>query len=75
MRSNERGECGFVKDGRRGNVGVTRARRGLVVVGDSETVGVEKGGRRREKDFWGGWMRWVEEGGEVRYADVGDVWG
>ncbi|KAA8495247.1 DNA-binding protein SMUBP-2 [Porphyridium purpureum] len=39
VRSNENKETGFVKDLRRMNVAVTRAKRHLVVVGDSDTIG------------------------------------
>ncbi|MFW5968686.1 MAG: IGHMBP2 family helicase [Persicimonas sp.] len=38
-RSNEEGEVGFLTDVRRFNVALTRARRKVVVVGDSDTVG------------------------------------
>jgi superfamily I DNA and/or RNA helicase len=40
-RSNERGEIGFLSDTRRSNVALTRARRKLIVVGDSATLGVD----------------------------------
>ncbi|MFB6203729.1 MAG: IGHMBP2 family helicase [Candidatus Nanohaloarchaea archaeon] len=38
VRSNERDEIGFLRDVRRLNVALTRAKRKLVVVGDSDTV-------------------------------------
>ena len=38
-RSNDRGEIGFLADTRRTNVALTRARRKLIVVGDSATLG------------------------------------
>ncbi|MDD5368773.1 MAG: AAA domain-containing protein [Anaerolineaceae bacterium] len=39
VRSNSEGEIGFLEDVRRMNVALTRARRKLVVIGDSATVG------------------------------------
>ncbi|MFD2244787.1 AAA domain-containing protein [Pontibacter ruber] len=38
VRSNERGEIGFLSDIRRLNVGMTRAKKKLVIVGDSATL-------------------------------------
>jgi superfamily I DNA and/or RNA helicase len=38
VRSNETGEVGFLSDTRRMNVGMTRARRLLIVIGDSATI-------------------------------------
>lgn len=42
VRSNENGEIGFLKDFRRMNVALTRAKRKLVVIGDSATLGSEQ---------------------------------
>ncbi|MEK6543389.1 MAG: AAA domain-containing protein [Elusimicrobiota bacterium] len=39
VRSNDRGEVGFLSDTRRMNVALTRARRLLIVIGDSATIG------------------------------------
>lgn len=38
VRSNEKGEIGFLKDTRRMNVAMTRARKKLVIIGDSATL-------------------------------------
>jgi ATP-dependent RNA/DNA helicase IGHMBP2 len=42
VRSNAQGEIGFLADNRRMNVAMTRARRKLIVVGDSATIGGSK---------------------------------
>jgi len=39
VRSNEKGEIGFLADTRRMNVAMTRARKKLVIIGDSATIG------------------------------------
>jgi superfamily I DNA and/or RNA helicase len=41
VRSNAEGEIGFLADTRRMNVALTRARRKLLVVGDSATLAVD----------------------------------
>lgn len=66
VRSNDKAEVGFLGEYRRLNVAMTRARRQLCVVGDSETVG--KGSKYLES-----WIKWLEDHADVRYA--GDVVG
>ena len=39
MRSNDEGDIGFLKDYRRMNVAITRAKEQLFVIGDSATIG------------------------------------
>ena len=42
VRSNEKGEIGFLRDYRRMNVAMTRARKKLVIIGDSATLGNDR---------------------------------
>ncbi|XP_051580007.1 DNA-binding protein SMUBP-2-like isoform X1 [Myxocyprinus asiaticus] len=60
VRSNRKGEVGFLAEDRRINVAVTRARRQLVVVCDSQTV--------RNHDFLKSLVDYITEHGEVRTA-------
>ena len=53
VRSNDNGEIGFLKDYRRMNVAITRARKKLVIVGDSATVGSDK--------FYAALLEYVEQ--------------
>jgi len=55
VRSNPRGRVGFLADWRRLNVMITRARRGLVIVGDAWTL--------RADPFWRAYSRWADAGG------------
>ena len=55
VRANEDGEIGFLKDKRRMNVALTRAKRGLVVVGHLSTL--------KHDSTWSSWLDWVEESG------------
>jgi ATP-dependent RNA/DNA helicase IGHMBP2 len=52
VRSNDRNEIGFLKDLRRMNVALTRARKKLVVVGDSATLGAHH--------FYERWIQYTE---------------
>ncbi|KAL8698765.1 MAG: hypothetical protein Q9201_006396 [Fulgogasparrea decipioides] len=63
VRSNDAGEVGFLAEERRLNVAMTRAKRHLCVVGDSETV--SKGSK-----FLKEWMRHLEEHADLRYPDI-----
>ncbi|MEL6672291.1 MAG: AAA domain-containing protein [Bacteroidota bacterium] len=53
VRSNTKGEIGFLKDIRRMNVALTRAKKMLVVVGDSSTIGNHR--------FYQAFLDYVEE--------------
>lgn len=57
-RSNDRGEIGFLSDKRRMNVALTRAKRKLIVVGDSSTLA--------QHEFFDALLRYVEEKGSYR---------
>ncbi|KAL8733885.1 MAG: hypothetical protein Q9166_001873 [cf. Caloplaca sp. 2 TL-2023] len=63
VRSNGKGEVGFLGEKRRLNVAMTRPKRNLCVVGDSETV--SKGSK-----FLKDWMQHLEEHADLRYPDV-----
>jgi len=53
VRSNEKGVIGFLKDTRRMNVAMTRARKKLVVIGDSATLG--------SHEFYENFLKYCEE--------------
>lgn len=61
VRSNAGGRVGFLADARRANVALTRARRGVVVVGDAHTL--------RRCPLWAGWLAWVAAEGRVVTGD------
>lgn len=60
VRSNEKGEIGFLKDYRRMNVAMTRARKKLVVIGDSGTLGNDS--------FFSAFLDYAEQTGAWRSA-------
>ena len=57
VRSNAAGRLGVLRDYRRLNVAFTRARRGMVVVGNAETLAASR--------LWNAWLLWVRGGGAV----------
>lgn len=60
VRSNNRSEIGFLKDYRRMNVALTRARKQLVVIGDSATIATDP--------FYSGFIEYVEKNGRYQTA-------
>lgn len=60
VRSNDDGDIGFLKDYRRMNVAITRAKEQLFVIGDSATIGADK--------FYNGFLAYVEQYGIYRTA-------
>ncbi|KAF9922703.1 hypothetical protein FBU30_007160 [Linnemannia zychae] len=62
VRSNDIGEVGFLSDRRRLNVAMTRSKRHLCVVGDSETLS-------KKDPFLKSWMDFLGEQADVRYLD------
>jgi len=66
VRSNGDKEVGFLAEKRRLNVAMTRPRRQLVVIGDSETIST--GGK-----FLKRWMQHLEEHSDLRYPDPGEL--
>jgi len=55
VRSNPDGEVGFLNDARRLNVAMTRAKRGLIVIGDARTL--------VSQSDWAAWLEHVRENG------------
>lgn len=87
VRSNEEGEVGFLKEKRRLNVAMTRAKRHFCVVGDGGCVGGGgagggggvgggagvKGGGDGNGGFLKRWVGFLEEEADLRYPDVGGL--
>jgi ATP-dependent RNA/DNA helicase IGHMBP2 len=58
VRSNEDGDIGFLKDYRRMNVAITRAKEQLFVIGDSATIGGD--------NFYNSFLTYIEQNGTYR---------
>ncbi len=58
VRSNDDGDIGFLKDYRRMNVAITRAKDQLIVIGDSATIGGD--------DFYNSFLSYAEKHGSYR---------
>ena len=58
VRSNDAGDIGFLKDYRRMNVAITRAKEQLIVIGDSATIGADP--------FYNTFLAYVEQHGSYR---------
>ena len=57
-RANPNGNVGFLADPRRVNVMLTRARRGLIIIGNLGTL-------RRDPEVWGPWLQWAGDNGLI----------
>lgn len=60
VRSNDKSEIGFLKDYRRMNVAMTRAKKKLIVIGDSATIGTDK--------FYTAFLEYCEAHGDYKTA-------
>lgn len=60
VRSNLKAEIGFLKDYRRMNVALTRARKQLVIIGDSATIGID--------NFYADLLTYIEKEGKYDSA-------
>ena len=67
VRCNEHGFVGFLDDEKRMNVLLTRARRGMIVIGNKKTLG--------KCVLWNMWIDWVEENELARDCTQEDVTG
>lgn len=66
VRSNDQKEVGFLGEKRRLNVAMTRPKRHLCIIGDSETVG-------HGSSFLKSWMKHLEEHADLRYPTLDDI--
>lgn len=66
VRSNDKREVGFLKEKRRMNVAMTRAKRHLCIVGDSSTV-------KHGSPYLKKWIAWLEANADVRFAEFDSI--
>ena len=57
-RANMNGNVGFLADTRRVNVMLTRAKRGLIIVGNMKTL-------QQDEIVWKSWLKWARESGLI----------
>ncbi|TIB94811.1 P-loop containing nucleoside triphosphate hydrolase protein [Wallemia mellicola] len=62
VRSNETGEVGFLKEERRLNVAMTRAKRQLIIVGNSATI-------KRGSNYLKKWMDFLESNADIQVPE------
>jgi hypothetical protein len=53
VRANDQGQVGFLADWRRVNVMLTRAKYGVIIIGNTQTL-------RYETQTWANWLRWAQ---------------
>lgn len=66
VRSNDKGEVGFLGEERRLNVAMTRPKRHLCVIGNTNTI--ERGSK-----FLKAWVGWSEDNSMLEFPDIGEV--
>ncbi|ORZ03375.1 P-loop containing nucleoside triphosphate hydrolase protein [Syncephalastrum racemosum] len=69
VRSNDDGEVGFLAEKRRLNVAMTRPKRHLCVICDSDTLSGNKGHKpRNDGGFLRRWMEWLGDESDLRFS-------
>ncbi|KAI7875357.1 P-loop containing nucleoside triphosphate hydrolase protein [Lichtheimia hyalospora FSU 10163] len=71
VRSNDDGQVGFLAEKRRLNVAMTRPKRHLCVICDSETLSGVKATKKNTMDggFLRRWMDWLNEEADLRFSE------
>jgi hypothetical protein len=66
VRSNSQGDVGFLHNWRRMNVMLTRAKHGLIVIGNRETLSHD--------EYWRNWITWAASRGCIRGMEASGKW-